>query len=477
MEHESSVFDLNEFQLKWMSMELGTNNANFDKFALDIISNINQFARQNKTDLVNHFSQYESKVRQKIRTSLSNELLAHVDFDEAHLLKKTTSSEKLNNDINDLIILITATPEEVKQRNLTNLYEIKPNEVITISTLQQLYEQLNKNITSNHKIVLQQLKNSKNTIIEQSKQIASLKNSNEMLETELKSVQTKLETINKTLNDKDSFPAIPKVTTNNFSTFSKNVSSNLITHTTPLNPNQSKKRSNTESENPIAYNNASAAKKPLYSKISNSNNNNNQKMLFNFNSFDKNSKNTPITNYTNNSNNGGFIVAGQKEHLKKQRNFQKKQYNRSVGMGSSDETIARKRKFFVYFGNIALTVEVDKVKEIIEKALCGIQYEDFIELNGNSNDRKFKSFKFSIGYLDKEIINYKSKWPKYTIINKYKCSKTEWEKISTKFKDKTANTNGQNAPSSSNFTINTLNINNSNSTSSTAAASNFSSES
>ena len=46
MEHESSVFDLNEFQLKWMSMELGTNNANFDKFALDIISNINQFARQ-----------------------------------------------------------------------------------------------------------------------------------------------------------------------------------------------------------------------------------------------------------------------------------------------------------------------------------------------------------------------------------------------------------------------------------------------
>ena len=146
-------------------------------------------------------------------------------------------------------------------------------------------------------------------------------------------------------------------------------------------------------------------------------------------------------------------------------------------MGSSDETIARKRKFFVYFGNIALTVEVDKVKEIIEKALCGIQYEDFIELNGNSNDRKFKSFKFSIGYLDKEIINDKSKWPKYTIINKYKCSKTEWEKISTKFKDKTANTNGQNAPSSSNFTINTLNINNSNSTSSTAAASNFSSES
>ena len=66
-----------------------------------------------------------------------------------------------------------------------------------------------------------------------------------------------------------------------------------------------------------------------------------------------------------------------------------------------------------------------------------------MELNTDIEERKSKSFKFSIGYLDKDIINQKQLWPKYTIVNRYKMSLSEWEKVSANFKNKQNTTNSK----------------------------------
>ena len=179
-----------------------------------------------------------------------------------------------------------------------------------------------------------------------------------------------------------------------------------------------------------------------------------QKKVMNFNSFDPQSKNVPISN----KNNTEFTVAGEKQQQKRQRNLQNKQYNRSVGLGTGSELLARKRKYFVYFGNIDINASTDNVKESLKSILNGIEYDDFVELNTDKEDRKSKSFKFSIGYLDKDIINQKQRWPKYTIVNRYKMSLTEWEKVSANFKNKrTATTTNSN--SSANNASNPISIN------------------
>jgi hypothetical protein len=97
---------------------------------------------------------------------------------------------------------------------------------------------------------------------------------------------------------------------------------------------------------------------------------------------------------------------------------------------------------------------------------------NLLNFNKDMPEKKFKSFKFSIGYLDKDVINDKARWPKYTIVNKYKLSKTEWDTISAKFKDKTAKSSGTNLFSfgSSTTTNSTTMTNNSNDASSATAS-------
>jgi hypothetical protein len=467
MEFQTSEFNLEHWLTKWLGTDMIENNANFEVFAKEIYTNINHFARQNKTDLINYFSQFSLKANQKLRTHLSNEITFHLEWEDTHTLRKAQSTDKVHNDICDLITLTVASPTDVKSKNLSSLYDIKQNDKISITDMQQLYDLLSKNIATNHKIVIQQLKSSKSVIGEQNKIITNLQKANDKLQSELSSAQKKLDTINDKLNNKNLFSSFPVPPTENTNSYSRTVSLNLNPQVSQATPVTNKKRPNTDSEQVISN---SSAKKPLYSNMTNRNSNTQtQKTLYNFNSFDKNSKNTTIGV---NKKNEGFTVAGEKENLKRQRNFQKKQYNKSVGLGSNDESLARKRKFFVYFGNIDLSATEEKVKQTLVNILDGIEFDDFIELNKDMPEKKFKSFKFSIGYLDKDVINDKARWPKYTIVNKYKLSKTEWDTISAKFKDKTAKSSGTNLFSfgSSTTTNSTTMTNNSNDASSATAS-------
>ena len=59
---------------------------------------------------------------------------------------------------------------------------------------------------------------------------------------------------------------------------------------------------------------------------------------------------------------------------------------------------------------------------------------------------------------DKNIIDQKQRWPKYTIVNRYKMSLTEWETLSATFKNKKA-TNTTNTNSTANNASNPTLIN------------------
>ena len=63
-----------------------------------------------------------------------------------------------------------------------------------------------------------------------------------------------------------------------------------------------------------------------------------------------------------------------------------------------------------------------------------VKYENLKELNAEKSDRSYRSFSFSVNYLDKDIINLKSLWPLYSIVNKYKLSLAEWTSITEKSK-------------------------------------------
>ena len=182
-----------------------------------------------------------------------------------------------------------------------------------------------------------------------------------------------------------------------------------------------------------------------------------QKSLLNFNSFNPAQKASPII-YNNNPNNNGYIVAGAKQAEKRQRNLQNKQYTQNVGRGLDSNLIARQRKFFVYFGNISISATKEDVEKELKRILNNIQYDDFVEINENDPNRKFTSFKFSIGYLDKEIINNKDIWPRYSIVNKFKLSLEEWKKISANSSKKSNNTTALNTNSASSSASLTSNI-------------------
>ncbi len=93
-----------------------------------------------------------------------------------------------------------------------------------------------------------------------------------------------------------------------------------------------------------------------------------------------------------------------------------------------------------------MQVEIDSVKKYLDSKLkdvkfddCStrdVKYDNLKELNTDKENRTFKSFSFSVGYLDKDIIDNKSLWPLYSIVNKFKMSHAEWTKISEKFNKK-----------------------------------------
>ena len=374
-------------------------------------------------------------------------------MESTHSLRTTNNHNQILEDLYTIIQLSSSTKEQILHYNLSKTYDIIKTDAIQkvdLKDLNQLYELLNVTLQKNHNLVVEKLKNSKIMINSQNKKINSLQDQNKVLAKELDKVRAALDAVNSTLKSKISFPTPPLFTMPSNTNYASAAASNITNHNSTT-PSTRQKRPPTTTTESLASKKSTTTNRHA---VTPNNNNNRQRTLMNFNSYDAQSKNVPI----NNTNNNAFIVAGEKQQQKKQRNLQNKQYNKSVGLGISSELTARKRKFFVYFGNIDINNTNEAVKNSLSQILNGIEYDDFIELNVDKADRKSKSFKFSIGYLDKDVINKKQLWPKYTIVNRYKMSLTEWETVSANFKNKKAiistNTNATANTATSSIVIN-----------------------
>ena len=67
-----------------------------------------------------------------------------------------------------------------------------------------------------------------------------------------------------------------------------------------------------------------------------------------------------------------------------------------------------------------MTETLESVERCLKNILGNIKFNNLKEINSDKENRSFKSFVFSIGYLSKDIINDKSKWPIYTVVNHYR---------------------------------------------------------
>ena len=436
MDVSSEEFNFSQWLADCLSTNLN-NDTNFDNFASNIFETIGQFARLNKNDHINYFSQLEKDIVNRLRTSLSYEVLDHHDMDTTHTLRITNNKDQIIEDLYIIIQIASSSKDYIKSIDLSKIYEIKTNvfEKIEGKNITQMYELLINSINSNQNVILEKLKRSKNMIKSQSKQIHDLQDQNKTLTNDLNKVKAALEAVNDTLKSKPSFSLPPPF---------QLPSSNNYARATAANVTQSSNNQTTPSsrqKRPTTNDDTSVSKKSAtnHQNIATPGGNKTQKKVMNFNSFDPQSKNVPISS----KNNTVFTIAGEKQQQKRQRNWQNKQYNRSVGLGTGSELLARKRKFFVYFGNIDINASTENVKDSLKSILNGIEFDDFMELNTDIEERKSKSFKFSIGYLDKDIINQKQLWPKYTIVNRYKMSLSEWEKVSANFKNKQNTTNSK----------------------------------
>ena len=122
-----------------------------------------------------------------------------------------------------------------------------------------------------------------------------------------------------------------------------------------------------------------------------------------------------------------------------------KNYADMIGRNESNLLSTASKQFYIYLGRIGNTENENTVKSFLEKQLKNINIGDKIkdinlsnlkELNTENTKRTFKSFLFSVDYLDKKIVNNKDIWPIYSEANKYKLPKAEWLKISENFTKK-----------------------------------------
>jgi hypothetical protein len=446
MEESSEEFNFTQWLSDALEMNLNSDEI-FGKFASNIFENIDQFARLPKDAIIDNFSHLDKNAISRLRISLSSEVIDFHNLENTHTLKTTKNHTQILEDLYVIIQLSSANMDQILAGDLSKTYNVVNTNAalnVDIKDLNMLYQLLNDTLQKNHNLVVEKLKNAKFTINSQNKKINNLENQNMTLTKELGQVKIALEAVNTTLKSKKGYPPPPpfSMQSNNYASITASNTTNAVSNT------PSRKRPPEQSQSKKSTTSTRLAATP--------NNNNRQRELMNFNSFDAQSNNVPISSNNNNNNNNNnknnnrntnaFIIAGEKQQQKRQRNLQNKQYNKSVGLGIGSDLLVRKRNFFVYFGNIDIKATTEAVKESLNRILNGIEFDDFIELNTDKHERKSKSFKFSIGYLDKDVINQKQLWPQYTIVNRYKMSLSEWEAVSANFNNrKSANTANSNS--------------------------------
>ena len=133
---------------------------------------------------------------------------------------------------------------------------------------------------------------------------------------------------------------------------------------------------------------------------------------------------------------------------KKKKTF-RPEYTKIIGRGVSSELSAQPKQFYIYLGRLDISTTKDKVQNHLEKVFQSVKFSDndtrdvkfsnLKELNENFVDRSFKSFSFSVSFLDKEIVKMKELFPLHSIVNQHKLSYAAWTAITQKYKNNPQN--------------------------------------
>ena len=427
MDLSKNEFNSVQFQADTMNLNFSNYDV-FQSFYHNICTNINYFARLTKTDSINFFSQYEIEIRKMIRTAMSESFLEHFDLTEkGYSLKKKTNEDNLTEDIYYLTVYLASTPAQIANTDLLKLYNHKPMDNSSLLVKNVPANFIASGATSDSNVplnsVFTEINHLKTLTKTQSEKIDNLVAIVNNLVQENKNLSTKLNDISTKFTD-----LAKKQLSTTASLIQPNAplskSGNQLNNT-PLTPHYSQPMSSLFKNN--APNIKSTNNKPTTSTGNGLTPGSSkrprqethpQKTLKAFDSFNPNLKAYNI-NFNKNQNDGFKLVTS-----KKQNKFNKKNYNqeylKSVGQSHLSTLAGVERQFYIYFGKISMTETLESVERCLKNILGNIKFNNLKELNSDKENRSFKSFVFSIGYLSKDIINDKSKWPIYTVVNHYR---------------------------------------------------------
>ena len=180
--------------------------------------------------------------------------------------------------------------------------------------------------------------------------------------------------------------------------------------------------------------------------LPNKNNMDNQttrKTLKNLNSFEPEGQNTD-TNWSDKGN--GYQVSGQTRNKQSKPKVNRAEiYTKSLGRDETNSLGTISKQFYIYLGRIDREESIESVQRFLDSKLKSIKigdaekqikYNNLKELNTQNSERSFRSFVFSVGYLDRSIVDKKELWPLYAVVNKYKRPRSEWQQLYEKNKSK-----------------------------------------
>lgn len=437
-----------------------TNKLNYDELLSFYSLNINTgFARISNREITDTLKQFPINIIKNLRNDLSIQLLKKYKSSGLYSLRTKSSINTLTNDIyliTQYLVATSITDDEIsniynKKTNLNNT-TINPekNDLEDICTrMEEMQFDLNI-ITNNNDSIKTSQTVQFNLIKDQTKHINNLTTENHNLKLLIEANQTKMHSLEQTINklvdlisnqtsntiqslipssndnqidSLSQYPSLPSPAgpinaffqRQNSIQSTNSPTSNKRNASTAFNPtpqyssqyNVKVKQARTQ-ENTLTNNGAN-------NQATNSNLNNctrvqsnKQSVLANFDSSNPDLPNTKISQNYNDT----FRVAGPR-----QRNKQSftNSYIKSAGTGNINGIKTCDRKIDVYLGRIDIDEDNKNVENFLHKFL---KISNFTQIK--TEHSLFKSFKFSISILDKDIINKKELWPKGTIINQFR---------------------------------------------------------
>ena len=476
---EPTAFSSCQFLADSLNVDLG-NEETFVNFMQSLCSNANYFATQTKNEIEDFFSQFvNASVRIAIYSSLAENVLIHFNLKNSFKCKERILDKDMYLDIHAFFQLLVANENHVATYNLASNFD----KVTTNKSNKNKNHQNPSEVSLN--LLLEEIRDLKTIINNQSNLINQIKLENKEFKNELLKITQKVD--GALLGNRSAFsfslpPPMSTLSNNNSTATSVNVN----------NTQASSLFSNKVAASIAIVGTPSGTKRPLSNQNNNSNkfpkptpnahsnrNNHQQRQIKNFNSFNPDSENsiidlndndgyTTVTSKKNRKNNYNINNNYNKNNINSNNynnknisntfnnnnnNNKKKtfrpEYTKIIGRGVSSELSAQPKQFYIYLGRLDISTTKDKVQNDLEKVFQSVKFSDndtrdvkfsnLKELNENFVDRSFKSFSFSVSFLDKEIVKMKELFPLHSIVNQHKLSYAAWTAITQKYKNNPQN--------------------------------------